>query len=363
MLRHGSAPLRLTAAKSRIGHAEPVAGTVGIAHAAAMLAQDTSSAVMHLRRFNPMLASMLQTHAAGGSLPPHVARQDGPGLLGSAAGSEWQAASGISAFAFQGTNAHAILVKGSGLPGSRQSQDSQWQRRRFWFAAPPHPLASRLAASRPAVQLQAVLHGAALAYLWDHRVQGRALLPGAAMFETAYAAGMLLLAGASGTGSKAAAAAALAGVSIPAPLVLPEGSASSVTLTTAVEAATGRVTLHSKSGSAKPTVHLAGAVGRCLAGPVPAAAPCSPHQMALPWLTSSATLAAEGGQQLPMATASLWQSVRHQAGQYHLHPAVTDNATQVTVAEWLLQSISCPARASFWRPFPWHPSSIIPRSI
>jgi acyl transferase domain-containing protein len=306
-----------------------------------MLSQDSSSAVMHLRRFNPMLASMLQTHAAGGSLPPYVARQDGPGLLNSAAGSEWQATSGISAFAFQGTNAHAILVKGSGLPGSRQSQDSQWQRRRFWFAAPPHPLASRLAASRPAVQLQAVLHGAALAYLWDHRVQNRALLPGAAMFETAYAAGMLLLAGSSGTGSGAAAAAALAGVSIPAPLVLPEGSASSVTMTTAVEAATGRVTLHSKSGSGRPTVHLAGGFGRCKAGLVPAATPSSPHQtgahlMALSWLASSAVLAAEGSQQPPMATASLWLSVRYQADQYHMHPAVTDNATQVTVAEWLL---------------------------
>jgi len=32
VLRGGAAPLRFTAAKSRIGHAEPAAGTVGILH-------------------------------------------------------------------------------------------------------------------------------------------------------------------------------------------------------------------------------------------------------------------------------------------------------------------------------------------
>ena len=33
----------------------------------------------------------------------------------------------------------------------------------------------------------------ALVYLWEHRVRSRALFPGAAMFEAAYAAGAALL--------------------------------------------------------------------------------------------------------------------------------------------------------------------------
>lgn len=55
-----------------------------------------------------------------------------------------------------------------------------------------HPLlwAALKGASRAAVvQVQAALNRPALSYLWDHRVQGRAILPGAAMFEMAVAAG------------------------------------------------------------------------------------------------------------------------------------------------------------------------------
>ena len=48
--------------------------------------------------------------------------------------------------------------------------------------------------------LCSLLESPALAYLWEHRVRGRALLPGAAMFEAAYAAGAALLGAHAATG-------------------------------------------------------------------------------------------------------------------------------------------------------------------
>ena len=330
VLRRSDAPLRLTAAKSRIGHSEPVSGTVGLAHATAQLAHASTSAVMHLRSFNPMLSGLIQTHTAGGWAAPYVARQDGTGLAGSAHGTPWRMASGISAFAFQGTNAHAVVVAADGLPASRQPVEDTWQGRRFWFAAPPHVLVARLVAARPMAQFQAALSGAALSYLWDHRVQGRPLFPGAAMFEAAFSAGALLLAGSSATTAGAGAAPlALAGASIPAPLVLPEmsGSSTGTMLTTAVEPATGRVVVHSKDAAGRAATHLAGMLAYT-ATVTSTATSLEQPSAALAWLASAAQSAAP---QLPAgAIADVQQCVRSQAGQHHMHPAVIDNATQAS---------------------------------
>ena len=331
-------PLRLTAAKSRLGHSEPVSGTLGVAHAAAMLAQNTSSAVMHLRSLNPMLASLMQSHVAAGRAAPYSARQDAPGLLDSAASAGWQASSGISAFAFQGTNAHAVLVRTASLPSSDSDLQLQrsLQRRRFWFAAPPHVFASRLVATRSAaVQLQAALEGPALAYLWDHTVQSRPLLPGAAMFEAAHAAAARLLVDASSSSAVPAAASALSGVSIPAPVVLPAiGSPATavVVLTTAVEPATGRVAISSRASAARAAAtHLAGRVAR-----LPLATSATSNQQehgSAPkrCLSFIFHCCVAGASRLlpPSATACVQQSLRYQADQYHVHPAIIDNATQV----------------------------------
>lgn len=50
--------------------------------------------------------------------------------------------------------------------------EAAWQRRRLWFAPPPHVLLQRaLAAARGTVQLAAQLSRTHLAYLWDHQVR------------------------------------------------------------------------------------------------------------------------------------------------------------------------------------------------
>ena len=339
VLRRSNAALRLAAAKSRVGHSEPVSGAVGVTCAAAQLELAASSAVLHLRSFNPLLVNIAQAHAAAGWASPWVPRQQGPGQLsGTSSSTAQQAASGISAFAFQGTNAHAMLVQGSDLPDEPRAGGSQWQRRRFWFAPPPHALAHSVAAASPAaVRLQAALQVPAMAYLWDHKVQGQPLLPGAAMFEAAAAAGLLLL-----PPSEAAAASGpvLADVSIPAPCVLPtHGSrpAAGPVLTTTVELATGRLALRSASAA-----HLAGAFAHGTNALHGATAGAGRQQLAhglcsavvaslLPgWMHEEAA-----SQTLPSAVAWVQERGRSQAGQCQLHPAVIDNATQVSTAQHL----------------------------
>jgi hypothetical protein len=50
--------------------------------------------------------------------------------------------------------------------------NTQWRRRRLWFAPPPHVLLQRaLVAAHGTVQLAAQLSRSHLAYLWDHQVQ------------------------------------------------------------------------------------------------------------------------------------------------------------------------------------------------
>lgn len=46
----GPHPVRYTAAKSHVGHTEPVAGLIGLCNAANMLSQHSSHNVMHLRQ-------------------------------------------------------------------------------------------------------------------------------------------------------------------------------------------------------------------------------------------------------------------------------------------------------------------------
>ena len=92
---HGSArqrPLVLSAAKSRVGHAETGAGTLGMLHAWRQLQQVASSSNTHLRSVNQHVASCLESSSGTAGLP----RQASPGVH-PAGGIH----TGISSFAFQ----------------------------------------------------------------------------------------------------------------------------------------------------------------------------------------------------------------------------------------------------------------------
>jgi hypothetical protein len=72
----------------------------------------------------------------------------------------------------QGTNAHVIMCHTEGSSAAAGVANVPWQRRRLWFAPPPHLLLQRaLIAARGVVQLATLLGRTQLAYLWDHQVQ------------------------------------------------------------------------------------------------------------------------------------------------------------------------------------------------
>jgi len=141
VLNSGSrpAPLVLMASKSWIGHAEPAAGLVGLNHAQLAVPQTRTLPILHLGGMNQYVTALMERQPGAWSVP----RQ--PAVLGSmaAAGPEASAArlvSGVSAFAFQGTNAHALLSAAPFAAGlvAPTSAATVWQQQRFWVAPAAH---------------------------------------------------------------------------------------------------------------------------------------------------------------------------------------------------------------------------------
>ena len=172
--------------------------------AAAGLMQGRTSVLPQLRAINLLVAAILAAQQGSGNPGRGAAwaalpRQEA-GVPDPDPGFDPACASGVSSFAFQGTNAHAVLGQRALLPGPDQGgscMDPQgvrvaWRRHRFWYVGAAHALLAVAAAWAGSALFQARLGSAALAYLMDHRVGGRALLPGAAMFEAAAAAARAL---------------------------------------------------------------------------------------------------------------------------------------------------------------------------
>ena len=100
----------------------------------------------------------------------HIPRSSAPALVTN----NQDSITGISAFAFQGTNAH-VLLGWTRLASGRTHQQAAppcWQRKRVWLMPVPHQLlmsAEWHAPVRMAVfSLQ--LQQAAAAFIWDHQV-------------------------------------------------------------------------------------------------------------------------------------------------------------------------------------------------
>lgn len=177
-----SSPLALLAAKSWCGHSEPAAGVVGLTHAHLAVSQQLVLPVLHLRSLNPHIESTLSTHGSD-RRRLIAARQLAPMPRPKA---EAALMCGTSAFAFQGTNAHAIMSVQPASEASSQSGQTgrrlPFEQKRYWVAPLVHPLLTSFKpqhAQRSVAVFEASLATAAAAYLWDHAVAGRALMPGA----------------------------------------------------------------------------------------------------------------------------------------------------------------------------------------
>ena len=233
-----ASPVALLAAKSWCGHSEPAAGVLGLAHAHLALSHQALLPVFHLRTLNPYIESTLSSQASD-ERKMMTARQLAP-LAGSYTGSARYC--GTSAFAFQGTNAHAIMSVQSPATASQSAMAKTvilpFQRKRHWVASPVHPLLTSFKSNQSQVTfLEANLSTPSAAYLWDHMVAGRALMPGAGSFDLACSAAKLV------TNYRGQSTTVLVNATLPAPLLLPQHAVSpgAATVQVSVDRSDGQV--------------------------------------------------------------------------------------------------------------------------
>jgi 3-oxoacyl-(acyl-carrier-protein) synthase len=146
-------PLSLAASKAAVGHAEAAAGLVGFASAVLCTEGRALPQMLHLGTVNPYVQQCIATACkpspSSPEAPPSVSAPRAPAALPAAA-QHGRLTAGISAFAFQGTNAHAVLEvldMGSCLSVlnrspllSTGSSMPVWQRASYWLAPPASQL-------------------------------------------------------------------------------------------------------------------------------------------------------------------------------------------------------------------------------
>jgi hypothetical protein len=156
-----SLPIAMITSKVTLGHAEPAAGVVGVLHTLRAIQQAALPPLIHLRSLNPFVSGALalpgssSNSSSGGSF--HLPRQLAPRIAAAAAAGVSNSlglTSGVSSFAFQGTNAHLMLAAANKKAvdiasltsgnSSSSSSSSTWQRSRHWFMAAVNPLLSRV---------------------------------------------------------------------------------------------------------------------------------------------------------------------------------------------------------------------------
>ena len=190
-------------------------------------------------------------------------------------------------------------------------------------------LLARCAPAPGEARMEVALSQAALAYLWDHRVAGRALFPAAAMLEAAAAAVLSMLSASSGGLS---AQAAVTGASIRAPLVLPstvQQQQAFISLAVSVLARYGSVEVASATTTRQ--THLKAAAACMLPPDEPPPVGCRQRLLSAAIAEAFGSLKEEQ-KDGRTAVASVAQSWRQPSGQYLIHPAVVDNCTQAGAA-------------------------------
>ena len=261
-------PLSLTAAKAMMGHSEPAAGLVGLLTLAAELTHAAAPALLHLTSLNPYVASVLNAASSGGgggggsNGAGHALVSMSRQTRGGPVGARGVVHGGVSSFAFQGTNTHAVLSAVPGVAAHPTDVSGAlagvMHRHRLWVLPKPHSLLTHAQADPSTVIMHCQLNDSRLAFLLHHQVMGRALFPAAGMLEAAAAAAKTLLGDQS---SDPMWACTVSDMVIAAPLQLASfqsrQTASAVLLQTSVNTATGSVQIGSISTATPQLLHHA----------------------------------------------------------------------------------------------------------
>eukprot|EP00889_Picochlorum_renovo_P002066 jgi/Picre1/29096/NNA_004489.t1 len=241
--KHTSDPFTFMASKAWVGHGEPAAGMAGLFLATASLSFSKLIQLTHLRNLNPYVESNLSKKDCV-LLPREKSAQT------QAVASQNM---GVSAFAFQGTNAHAVLT-GSDSAHCVLDEQIPYSRSLHYVVPLIHLfLDSVTIGSKDTTRLQARLDSPPMAYLYDHTVLEKNIFPGAGYFEASLAAGRLMCIANMSEMS-------IQEVSIPAPLMLSHTEEIQI-LETAVELCSGTTTIQSYQHGTSQT-HMHGCLGR-----------------------------------------------------------------------------------------------------
>ncbi|MEC8496305.1 MAG: polyketide synthase, partial [Planctomycetota bacterium] len=135
-----SAGLLLAGVKSCCGHSEPAAGVTGMIQTLSAQSLRMSAPIMHLRSLNEHVVNVFELEGSR----PAVPRQSAMWSTDDTVGDPLCYSSGVSSFAFQGTNAFAVLggavVAGARSLGEPSSASKGWRTERYWYA----PIAAAL---------------------------------------------------------------------------------------------------------------------------------------------------------------------------------------------------------------------------
>ena len=210
-----------------------------------------------------------------------------------------------------------------------------WQRRRLWFTPHlPHGLA-RMTVPNTTTGLTCFvtpLHHASKAFLWDHRVGERPLMPAAAIVQACMGA----LAHLGATGSGGLSFAALSGSSIIAPMVLhtmvtQRKVDEAVLLAIEIDERSASVRVKSARSCTQTHSHV-----HFLSKAVTVTSQHNKLAMSCgntPWPYPACTFHVLVQGALPTAIGRVVQEhIGSQGGEYPVHPAVLDNCTQLMAA-------------------------------
>ena len=164
-------PLQMQAAKSNLLHTEPAAGALGIFSLLKRMKGDTPAKMLHLRNLNTHVSSLFD-NSRQRSRGCHFNRELAPFVDLS----QNVSSGSVSSFAYQGTNAHAVLQTKSSAPQNflrNLSGNAVWEKSSYWFQQTCHPFLGSCTHAKQVLIVECNLNTPSVCQSFDIKFQDR----------------------------------------------------------------------------------------------------------------------------------------------------------------------------------------------